>query len=159
MNRAVTALYEPGSTFKPHHPGGRVRSGKLRGRTKYSIARERGRICGRASHRDHKPFGLLNVEDILAQSSDVGATRLRCGLERRNFYDYIRAFGFWAADRRGHARRKQGHSAATGELVGGLDWVDLNGAGSRGHADSAHHRSIRDCQRPDCFTSRMSLPN
>jgi len=44
--------------------------------------------------RDHKPFGLLSVSDILAQSSDVGAIKIALRLGAPKFYDYIRAFGF-----------------------------------------------------------------
>src|SRR5437867_11636961 len=44
--------------------------------------------------RDHKPFGMLTVADILAQSSDVGAIKIALRLGAPKFYDYIRAFGF-----------------------------------------------------------------
>src|SRR5437867_7161203 len=41
--------------------------------------------------RDHKPFGMLTVADILAQSSDVGAIKIALRLGAPKFYDYIRA--------------------------------------------------------------------
>ncbi len=44
--------------------------------------------------RDHKPFGMLNVAEILARSSDVGAIKIALRLGAPKFYDYIRAFGF-----------------------------------------------------------------
>src|SRR5260370_16253889 len=44
--------------------------------------------------RDNKPFGMLNVGGILAQSSDVGAIKIALRLGAPKFYDYIRAFGF-----------------------------------------------------------------
>jgi cell division protein FtsI (penicillin-binding protein 3) len=44
--------------------------------------------------RDHKPFGLLTVSDILAKSSDVGAIKIALRVGAPKFYDYIRAFGF-----------------------------------------------------------------
>ena len=44
--------------------------------------------------RDHKPFGLLNVAEILAQSSDVGAIKIALRLGAPKFHDYIRTFGF-----------------------------------------------------------------
>ena len=49
-----------------------------------------------ANHRirDHKPFGLLSVSDILAQSSDVGSIKIALRLGAPKFYDYIRVFGF-----------------------------------------------------------------
>jgi cell division protein FtsI (penicillin-binding protein 3) len=44
--------------------------------------------------RDHKPFGLLPVSDIIAKSSDVGAIKIALRLGEDRFYKYIRAFGF-----------------------------------------------------------------
>src|SRR5262249_44721192 len=46
--------------------------------------------------RDHKPFGLLAVSDILALSSDVGAIKIALRLGAPKFYEYIRALGFGA---------------------------------------------------------------
>jgi cell division protein FtsI (penicillin-binding protein 3) len=48
---------------------------------------------GRRIH-DHKPFGILNVGEILAKSSDVGAIKIAVQVGSPRFYDYIRAFGF-----------------------------------------------------------------
>ncbi len=93
MNRAVSAVYEPGSIFKivtlaaaleekQTHPG-------------EVIDCQNGAIYI-AGHRirDHKPFGLLNVAQVLAQSSDVGTIKLGLRLGPRTLYRYIRAFGF-----------------------------------------------------------------
>ncbi len=44
--------------------------------------------------RDHKPFGLLTVSQILAKSSDVGAIKIGLRLGAPKFYDYIRSYGF-----------------------------------------------------------------
>jgi len=43
--------------------------------------------------RDSKPHGLLPVWGVLAESSDVAHQDCLCGW-RRQFYKYIRAFGF-----------------------------------------------------------------
>src|SRR5258708_33887422 len=44
--------------------------------------------------RDHKAFGLLNVSQVLSNSSDVGAIKVGLRLGGPKFYDYIRSFGF-----------------------------------------------------------------
>jgi cell division protein FtsI (penicillin-binding protein 3) len=49
---------------------------------------------GNVRIRDHKPFGLLSVSQILAKSSDVGAIKLGLRLGEDRFDRYIRAFGF-----------------------------------------------------------------
>jgi cell division protein FtsI (penicillin-binding protein 3) len=93
MNRAVTALYEPGSTFKLITLAAAFDQGIVRPEELFDC--ENGAVY-LAGHRirDHKPFGLLSVSDILAQSSDVGAIKIALKLGAPKFYDYIRAFGF-----------------------------------------------------------------
>lgn len=93
MNRAVTALYEPGSTFKLITLAAAFDQGIVRPGEVFDC--ENGAVY-LAGHRirDHKPFGLLTVSDILAQSSDVGAIKIALRLGAPKFYDYIRAFGF-----------------------------------------------------------------
>jgi len=93
MNRAVTALYEPGSTFKLITLAAAFDQGIVRPEEVFDC--ENGAVY-LAGHRirDHKPFGLLTVSDILAESSDVGAIKIALRLGAPKFYDYIRAFGF-----------------------------------------------------------------
>ena len=93
MNRAVSALYEPGSTFKLITLAAAFDQGIVSPEEVFDC--ENGAVY-LAGHRirDHKPFGLLSVSDILAQSSDVGAIKIALRLGAPKFYDYIRAFGF-----------------------------------------------------------------
>jgi cell division protein FtsI (penicillin-binding protein 3) len=93
MNRAVTAMYEPGSTFKLVTLAAAFDQGIVR--PEEVLDCENGAVY-LAGHRirDHKPFGLLTVSDILAQSSDVGAIKIALRLGAPKFYDYIRALGF-----------------------------------------------------------------
>jgi len=93
MNRAVTALYEPGSTFKLITLAAAFDQGITRPDEIFDCENGAVYVAGHRI-RDHKPFGLLNVEDILAQSSDVGAIKIALRLGAPKFYDYIRAFGF-----------------------------------------------------------------
>jgi cell division protein FtsI (penicillin-binding protein 3) len=95
MNRAVSALYEPGSTFKLITLAAAFDQDITRPSEVFDC--ENGAIyIGGHRIRDHKPFGLLSVADILAQSSDVGAIKIAIRLGAPKFYDYIRAFGFGA---------------------------------------------------------------
>src|SRR5438876_11713218 len=50
-------------------------------------------INGRRIH-DWKPFGILPVSGILANSSDVGAIKIALRLGDERLYKYIRAYGF-----------------------------------------------------------------
>ncbi len=93
MNRAVTALYEPGSTFKLITLAAAFDQGITRPGEVFDCENGAVYVAGHRI-RDHKPFGLLSVADILAQSSDVGAIKIALRLGAPKFYEYIRAFGF-----------------------------------------------------------------
>jgi cell division protein FtsI (penicillin-binding protein 3) len=95
MNRAVSALYEPGSTFKLITLAAAFDQDITRPNEVFDCENGAIYIAGHRI-RDHKPFGLLNVADILAQSSDVGAIKIAVRLGAPRFYEYIRAFGFGA---------------------------------------------------------------
>ena len=93
MNRAVSAIYEPGSTFKLITLAAALDQGITRPEEVFNCENGAVYIAGHRI-RDHKPFGMLTVSDILAQSSDVGAIKIALRLGAPKFYDYIRAFGF-----------------------------------------------------------------
>jgi cell division protein FtsI (penicillin-binding protein 3) len=93
MNRAVTALYEPGSTFKLITLAAAFDQRITRPEEVFDCENGAVYVAGHRI-RDHKPFGLLSVSDILTQSSDVGAIKIALRLGAPKFYDYIRAFGF-----------------------------------------------------------------
>jgi cell division protein FtsI (penicillin-binding protein 3) len=93
MNRAVSAIYEPGSTFKLITLAAAFDQGITRPEEVFDCENGAVYIAGHRI-RDHKAFGLLTVSDILAQSSDVGAIKVALRLGAPKFYDYIRAFGF-----------------------------------------------------------------
>src|SRR5215510_460022 len=95
MNRAVTALYEPGSTFKLITLAAAFDQSVIRPEEVFDC--ENGAVY-LAGHRirDHKPFGLLTISDILARSNDVSAIKIALRLGAPKFYEYIRGFGFGA---------------------------------------------------------------
>jgi cell division protein FtsI (penicillin-binding protein 3) len=93
MNRAVSAIYEPGSTFKLITLAAALDQGITRPDEVFDCENGAVYISGHRI-RDHKPFGMLTVSDILAKSSDVGAIKIALRLGAPRFYDYVRAFGF-----------------------------------------------------------------
>jgi len=95
MDRAVGALYEPGSTFKLITLAAAFNEGITRPDEVFDCENGSVLVAGHRIH-DHKRFGLLNVSQILAESSDVGAIKIALRLQAPRFYDYIRAFGFGA---------------------------------------------------------------
>jgi cell division protein FtsI (penicillin-binding protein 3) len=93
MNRAVSAIYEPGSTFKLITLAAAIDQNLTRPDEVFDCENGAVVLAGHKIH-DHKKFGMLSVSDILAQSSDVGTIKIALRLGAPKFYEYIRAFGF-----------------------------------------------------------------
>jgi cell division protein FtsI (penicillin-binding protein 3) len=91
MDRAVTAAYEPGSTFKLITLAGAIENGITNPDELIDCQMGTILVGGRLIH-DHKPFGILSVRDVLAQSSDVGTIKIALRLGGPKFYDVIRDF-------------------------------------------------------------------
>jgi cell division protein FtsI (penicillin-binding protein 3) len=93
VDRATSALYEPGSVFKIVTLSAAIDQGIVK--PDDTIDCQNGAIYI-AGHRirDHKPYGLLTVSQVLAYSSDVGAIKVGLRVGAPKFYDYIRAYGF-----------------------------------------------------------------
>ncbi len=93
MDRAVTAAYEPGSTFKLITLTGAIAEGITNPAEIIDCQLGLITVAGRLIH-DWHPFGMLSVTQILEHSSDVGAIKLALRLGAPKFYHYMRAFGF-----------------------------------------------------------------
>jgi len=93
INRAIGALYEPGSTFKLVALAAALEEGIARPEEVIDCQMGAIYIAGHRI-RDHKAFGLLSLTEVLAHSSDVGAIKLGLRLGAPKLYEYIRAFGF-----------------------------------------------------------------
>jgi len=94
-NRAVSWVYEPGSTFKLVTLAAALEE-KLTNPNEVIDCQMGGiTLAGHVIH-DHQPFGDLTVADVMAESSDVGAIKLGLRLGQDRLYRYIRSFGFAA---------------------------------------------------------------
>src|ERR1700729_3719990 len=92
MDRAVTAAYEPGSTFKVITMTGALENGVTNPDELIDCQMGSILVAGRLIH-DWHPFGILSVRDVLANSSDVGSIKVALRLGAPKFYDVIHSFG------------------------------------------------------------------
>jgi len=92
MDRAVSAAYEPGSTFKVITLTGAIENGVTTPETMVDCQMGKILLPGRVIH-DWHPFGVMSVDKILVHSSDVGAIKVALQLGSPRFYDTIRNFG------------------------------------------------------------------
>ena len=92
-DRAVSDIYEPGSTFKMVTISAGLEEKVTRPDEMFDC--QMGSIVINGMRiRDSRPHGLLSVSDIIAESSDVGAIKVALRLGDERLYKYIRAFGF-----------------------------------------------------------------
>ncbi len=116
-NRAVSDVFEPGSTFKVVVASAALDAGLTR--PDELIDCQMGSITiGRHVFHDHKRYGLLSFGQILEFSSNVGAAKLGLRLGQQRLYEALRNFGFGS---------KSGIDLP-GEIVGLVrDWHDWSG--------------------------------
>ncbi|HEX9879738.1 MAG TPA: penicillin-binding protein [Candidatus Binatia bacterium] len=92
-NRAVTDIYEPGSTFKAILAAAAVEEGAVGNDELFYCEMGRYVFGGRVIH-DEKPHGWLNLDGIIKVSSNIGATKIAERLGKERYYQYIKRFGF-----------------------------------------------------------------
>jgi cell division protein FtsI (penicillin-binding protein 3) len=92
-NRAVSYVYEPGSTFKLVTISAALEE-KVTNPNEIFDCQMGSIVYNGMRIRDSKPHGLLPVWGVLAESSDVGSIKIALRLGEDRFYKYIRAFGF-----------------------------------------------------------------
>ena len=92
-NRAVSYIYEPGSTFKLVTISAALEE-KLTNPDEVFDCQMGSIVYNGMRIRDSKPHGLLPVWGVLAESSDVGSIKIALRLGEDRFYKYIRAYGF-----------------------------------------------------------------
>jgi cell division protein FtsI (penicillin-binding protein 3) len=92
-NRAVSFVYEPGSTFKLVTISAALEE-KLTNPNEVFDCQMGAIVYNGMRIRDSKPHGLLPVWGVLAESSDVGAIKIALRLGEDRLYKYIRAYGF-----------------------------------------------------------------
>ncbi len=92
-NFAVSHMIEPGSTFKIVTAAAAIEEGVASPNDVFDC--EMGGInIGWRRIRDHKPFGLLTLADVLAKSSNVGIIKVGMRLGDDTMHRYLTRFGF-----------------------------------------------------------------
>ncbi|MDB4673292.1 penicillin-binding protein 2 [Verrucomicrobiales bacterium] len=106
-NASVSAMYEPGSTFKITTLAGVYNEGIVSPQTLINC--DYGRLVEHGvTLRDSHPNGELTVQKLFARSSNIGIYKLARQLGRKKFYDYTRDFGFGSITGIGTTREIRG---------------------------------------------------
>lgn len=95
-NRAITDLFEPGSTMKPFTVAAVLEEGKFRPDTLVNTEHGSFTIGGRTIHDTH-PEATLSVAQVIQKSSNVGAAKMALSLSPQRFWQYLNDSGFGTA--------------------------------------------------------------
>jgi cell division protein FtsI (penicillin-binding protein 3) len=99
-NRAVTDLFEPGSTMKPFTVAAAIESGFYKPDS--VIQTGAGQlVVGNATIHDTHPGGALTVAQVIQKSSNVGAAKMALAMPSEILWDMFTKVGFGVQPRSG----------------------------------------------------------
>ncbi len=91
-NRALTDVFEPGSTMKPFTAGLALETGRVKPDTVLSTG-PRSVVISGWSPTDSHPHGDLTVAQVIQKSSNIGAARLALMMQPREMHEMFTAIG------------------------------------------------------------------
>lgn len=120
-NRAITDVFEPGSTIKPLTIAAALESGQFTSSTNVDTGPGVFKV-GRHTITDSKNYGRLTVSGVIEKSSNVGASKIALSLDSSILWKMFRDVGF----------TEQTGVRLNGESVGRLadpeNWQDIEKA-------------------------------
>jgi cell division protein FtsI (penicillin-binding protein 3) len=92
-NRALTDIFEPGSTMKPFVAALALQTGRVTPDTVIQTAPGRLQLTG-ITISDSHPHGALTVEQVIQKSSNVGVVKMAMQMQPREMWEMFSAVGF-----------------------------------------------------------------
>ena len=120
-NRAVTDLFEPGSTMKPFTIAGALEHGVVKPDTRIDTHPGTVRVANKTI-RDHRDYGVIDITTVLTKSSNVATTKIALSMEPHVLPHLFEQFGF------GHATGIHFPGESDGILPFRAHWRDIEQA-------------------------------
>jgi cell division protein FtsI (penicillin-binding protein 3) len=120
-NRAVTDVFEPGSTMKPFAVASALELGVVKPDDIIDTAPGYLRVKG-GTVRDHHNLKKIDLETLLGKSSNVGAAKLAMAMEREDYWQLLDGFGFGRSTDTGFP------AEAGGQLLSWRRWAEIDQA-------------------------------
>jgi cell division protein FtsI (penicillin-binding protein 3) len=110
-NRALTDVFEPGSTLKPFAVAAALEAGSVRPET--PVATGNGTLTiGASTIHDAHPAGTLTVAQVVQKSSNVGVAKIALGLPAQTLWQELVDAGFGSPPRTGFPGETSGRLRA-----------------------------------------------
>lgn len=107
-NRAIQDIYEPGSVIKPFTVVAGLLSGEYDETSIIDTTPGTYEIDGFKIH-DFRNYGEINLEKLLAKSSNVGAAKIALHLSKSHLWDTFNQFGLGSSTNSGIIGESSGH--------------------------------------------------
>ena len=120
-NRALTDIFEPGSTMKPFVIAWALESGRVTPETPIQTAPGSITITG-STIKDAHPHGVLSVAQVVQKSSNVGTVKLAMAMSSREMWELYSQAGF------GRKPQLEFPGAVTGRLRPHKTWRPIEQA-------------------------------
>lgn len=120
-NRAVTDVFEPGSTMKPLTVAVGLELGVIKANSRIDTNPGYFKL-GKFRVRDHDNLGVVDIQTIIKKSSNVGAGKIALSLPKEKFRDYLAALGFGKSTESGYP------GEAGGQLRPAANWALIDQA-------------------------------
>jgi len=95
-NRALTDVFEPGSTIKPFTLAAAMDRDRYHRGSNIDTSPGYMMVSGHAI-KDFRNYGVLDLAGILRKSSNVGASRIAMSMEKQELWESFRDYGFGEA--------------------------------------------------------------
>ncbi|TVO70801.1 peptidoglycan D,D-transpeptidase FtsI family protein [Sedimenticola selenatireducens] len=120
-NRAVTDVFEPGSTVKPFTIAAALESGRYTPGTVIDTAPGTMKV-GRHQVKDHRNYGAIDLSRVILKSSNVGVSKIALDLPKEKFWGFFSKMGFGEATSTGFP------GEVTGQLAPYRRWAEIDQA-------------------------------
>ena len=107
-NRALTDVFEPGSTMKPFTIAAALMSGHY---TADTTVDTRPGFLKVNNHEisDHRDYGVIDLTTVIQKSSNIGASKVALSLDPKRLWETFSAVGFGVSSNSGFPGESAGH--------------------------------------------------
>ncbi len=110
-NRAMTDLFEPGSTIKPFVVASALEKGLIQPGTKINTAPGRFKV-GKNLIKDVRNYGVIDIATVIRKSSNVGISKIALGIPPVDLWESFLGLGFGTSTNSGFPGEVGGRLAA-----------------------------------------------